>query len=157
MDSGWSVVDAIETTITPRRYAQYIQHSKAEFSLAKQGYIISQSGWFSERSVTYLTTGRPVVVQDTGFSQWLEGGAGVLPFADPDQAAAAIEDVEARYDFHCRSARDIAMTYFDSDRVLGALLEKCFESDLRRPEKDRRPADGSTCMRTDMRGCQERG
>jgi hypothetical protein len=150
MDSGWSVVDAIETTITPLSYAEYIQHSKAEFSLAKQGYVISQSGWFSERSVTYLTTGRPVVVQDTGFSQWLEGGAGVLPFADPDQAAAAIEDVEARYDFHRRSALDIAVTYFDSDRVLGALLDKCFESDLRRPKKDRHPVDGSARMGTDM-------
>jgi hypothetical protein len=155
IDSGWGVVNAIKTTITPNSYLQYVRHSKAEFSLAKQGYVVSRSGWFSERSVTYLTTGRPVVVQDTGFSEWLEGGVGVQSFADPDQAAAAIEDVETRYDFHCRNARDIAAAYFDSDRVLGALLQQCFESDLRLPESNRRPVNSA--RRTSADGDPERG
>src|SRR5262249_7498806 len=86
VDPGWRVVDAVETTITTRKYADYISGSKAEFSVAKQGYVTSRSGWFSERSVAYLTTGRPVVVQDTGFTRWLDAGAGVLPFATPDDA-----------------------------------------------------------------------
>ena len=99
-------------------YQRYIQKSKAEFGIAKHGYVITRSGWFSERSANYLASGRPVLVQDTGFSSWLETGLGVVAFTTPDEALAGIEDISARYDVHCGAARDIAVAYFDSLRRL---------------------------------------
>jgi hypothetical protein len=125
---GWRIVDGVKVTTTPGHYRRYIAGSKAEFSIAKHGYAVSHSGWFSERSVAYMATGRPAVLQDTGFTAWMECGAGILPFSDPDQACAAIEEISARYELHCRSAREMAEAYFDSDRVLNALLDDCFNA-----------------------------
>jgi hypothetical protein len=120
---GWDLLDPLETARDPWTYQCFIQASKAEFSVAKHGYVVSHSGWFSERSACYLASGRPVVTQDTGFSAWLETGAGVIAFTTEDEALAGIEDVNARYDFHCRAAREIAETYFDAHDVLGKILE----------------------------------
>jgi hypothetical protein len=120
---GWTLCDPLKITRDPLTYQQYIQQSKAEFSVAKHGYIVGRSGWFSERSATYLASGRPVIVQDTGFSDWMETGAGVKAFKSPDEALAEIEDVNRRYEFHCRAARDIADEYFEAKRVLSLLLD----------------------------------
>jgi len=120
---GWSVRNSLEPTRDPWTYLHYIRQSKAEFSVAKHGYVVSRSGWFSERSVAYLASGRPVVVQDTGFSDWLETGAGVIAFSTPDEAIAGVEEINSRYDFHCRAAREIAEQYFDARRILPRLLE----------------------------------
>ena len=84
---GWKVLDSRVPTRDPWTYQRYIQRSKAEFSVAKQGYVISRSGWFSERSAAYLASGRPVLVQETGFSNCLETGAGVIPFSISQEAA----------------------------------------------------------------------
>jgi hypothetical protein len=124
IDRGWAVRDPLEVTRDPWTYQAYIQRSKGEFSVAKHGYVVSRSGWFSERSACYLASGRPVVVQDTGFSNWLPTGSGILAFETPDGAVAAIEAVTADYARHCRAARDIAETYFDSDAVLTELLDR---------------------------------
>jgi hypothetical protein len=121
---GWRLCDSRRPSRTPWTYQRYIQGSRAEFSVAKQGYVVSRGGWFSERSACYLASGRPVVVQDTGFTDWLPAGAGVLPFADPDGALAAVEAVNARYEFHCREARAVAEAHFDARRVLSRLLEQ---------------------------------
>jgi hypothetical protein len=123
-DHGWRIVDPRAPTRDPWTYQRYIQQSKAEFSVAKHGYVVSRSGWFSERSAVYLASARPVVVQDTGFSTWLHAEGGVLPFTTPDEAKDAIEDVNARYTFHCEQARLVAETYFDAGRVLTDLLER---------------------------------
>jgi hypothetical protein len=96
----------------------------AEFSLAKQGYWVSESGWFSERSAAYLASGRPVITQETGFSRWLPSGLGLLSFTSPDQAVSAIEDLKADYPRHCRAARAITEEYFDSRRILNELIER---------------------------------
>jgi len=126
-ESGWHLADALGITKDPWTYQQYIQASMAEFSVAKQAYVVSDSGWFSERSAAYLATGRPVVVQDTGFASWLESEAGVLRFGDFAQASSALHDLVARYDLHCEAARQIAERYFSSDRVLGELVERALE------------------------------
>jgi hypothetical protein len=125
--NGWHLQDLLEVTLDPWNYQRYLQQSKAEFSVAKQGYIVSNSGWFSERSACYLASGRPVLVQDTGFSEWLETGAGVIAFHNPDEALASIEDINSRYEFHSRAARAIAQEYFDAQKVLPHLLERAIK------------------------------
>jgi hypothetical protein len=121
---GWILRDPIEAAPDPWTYQGYIQQSKGEFTVAKHGYVVSRSGWFSERSAAYLASGRPVVTQETGFSEWLEAGLGVVPFTTAEEAITAIEDVNSRYEMHCRAARATAEAYFDSDRVLEKLLEE---------------------------------
>ena len=125
-NAGWIVSNAREPTRDPITYQTYIQQSRGEFSVAKHGYVVSNSGWFSERSAAYLASGRPAVIQDTAFSDWMETGSGVLAFSDLEEAAAAIDEVNAHYQFHCGAAREIAEEYFDSDKVLGRLLEDAF-------------------------------
>ena len=122
---GWHLRDPRPVTRDVPAYERYLSGSKAEFSVAKHGYVTTGSGWFSERSTAYLASGRPVVVQDTGFSDWLPVGEGLLAFASPDEAVAAIRDVERRYELHCRAARGVVSEHFDSDRVLGELVEAC--------------------------------
>jgi hypothetical protein len=121
---GWLLRDSFNVTRDPWTYQRYIRQSKAEFSLAKHGYVVSQSGWFSERSAAYLASGRPVLVQDTGFSQWLGGGAGAVPFTNLEEAVAGIEAINSRYEFHCQAARAVAEEYFDARVVLPYLIER---------------------------------
>jgi hypothetical protein len=123
-DDGWRVRDAFETTRDPWAYQRYLRKSKGEFSVAKHGYAAARSGWFSERSAAYLASGRPVVVQETGFSDWLPTGAGVVAFGSPDEALAGIEEVRRRYTFHCQEARAIAAAHFDARVVLSSLLDR---------------------------------
>lgn len=121
---GWGILDPREPTSDPWTYQDYILRSKGEFSVAKHGYVVSQSGWFSERSAAYLASGRPVVVQDTGFSRWLDADGGVMAFRNVGDARAAIERLDASYEQHCVAARAVAEDYFDSDAVLADLLER---------------------------------
>jgi len=121
---NWTVRDPRDVTRDPWTYQRYIQESKAEFSVAKHGYVVSRSGWFSERSAAYLASGRPVVTQETGFSTWLPSGEGVLAFSTRAEALAAIEEVNERYDFHCRAARAVAEEFFDARKVLPELIER---------------------------------
>ena len=126
-DKGWIVRDPTEPSRDLWSYQDYIQQSKGEFTVAKHGYVISKSGWFSERSAVYLASGRPVVTEETGFSEWLPTGTGILSFQDPEEAVDAIEEVVSRYEFHCRAAREIAKEFFDSNRVLARLIEGSFK------------------------------
>lgn len=121
---GWRLADPLAVTRDLWSYQRYIAESKAEFSVAKHGYVSSRCGWFSERSACYLAAGRPVVVQDTGFSNHLPTGRGLLTFCDMPSAAAAVEEVAAHYNEHCRAAREICGAYFDSRAVLSSLLER---------------------------------
>ena len=121
--SGWKVVDASEVCPDFQTYRRYIHQSKAEWSVAKGGYVVGKSGWFSCRSACYLAAGRPVVVQDTGFSKVLPAGEGVIGFRTFDEAEAGILEVEANYRRHAKAAEGIAEAYFDSDKVLNRLLE----------------------------------
>lgn len=119
--AGWNVLDPEPLTASSAKYRAFIQGSAGEFSVAKAGYVTTWSGWFSERSCAYLASGRPVVVQDTGFSDSLPTGCGLVAFRSPEEAAALVEDVRGRLSMHARSARDIAAAEFEAIRVLEAL------------------------------------
>lgn len=97
--------------------------SRGEFSVAKQAYVKTRSGWFSDRSVCYLAAGRPVILQDTGFSDWLRTGYGVLAFSSLKEAVDCIELVNADYLAHCLAARKIAEQTFSYKVVLPRLLK----------------------------------
>jgi hypothetical protein len=121
---GWSIVDGTLVSSTPDDYRAFIQQSFAEFSVAKQGYAISRGGWFSDRSVCYLASGRPVVVQDTGLRDWLPVGQGLVCFQTVTEAVEAVADVQQHYSEHRVAARRIAEEYFSTERVLPTLIEQ---------------------------------
>ena len=121
---GWAVCNPLVVARDPWEYQAYIRKSRAEFSVAKHGYVASRSGWFSERSTAYLASGRPVVAQDTGFSDHLPTGEGLLSFRTPDDALAAIESVNDDYERHCNAARLLAERHFDARLVLSRLVEQ---------------------------------
>jgi len=121
---GWKLVDPRAVCPDLDGYRNYIQTSRAEWSVAKNGYVQGQSGWFSCRSACYLAAGRPVVLQETGFSRVLPVGEGILSFTTPEEAAEAIGEIESDYPRHARAARAIAGAYFDSNRVLTDLIER---------------------------------
>jgi len=121
---GWLLRDPRPPTRDPWEYQRYIRQSKGEWSVAKQGYVVTNSGWFSERSAAWLASGRPVVTQDTGFSRRLPVGAGLLSFTTPEEALAAIGEVGRNYESHCRNAREIAVACFDARPVLTQLLAR---------------------------------
>jgi hypothetical protein len=104
-------------------YHDFVSNSKAEWSIAKNGYVRSRSGWFSCRSACYLAAGRPVVVQDTGWSEHLPSGEGVLAFSSLPEAVSAIQVVSRNYPLHRAAARAFAKTYFDAAKVCAELLE----------------------------------
>ncbi len=120
---GWRLLDPAEVAATPELYGEFVRASSGELGVAKEGYVRSRSGWFSDRSACYLASGRPVVAADTGFGGALPVGEGLLAFADVDGAAAAIEGVLSHPAEHAVAARAIAEDLLDSDRVLTRLLE----------------------------------
>lgn len=121
---GWEVTEGWKASETPEGYRRYIQGSLAEFGVAKHGYVASRCGWFSDRSVCYLASGRPVLLQDTGLSDWLPLGEGILTFRDIDEAARRADAILGHYDRHRRAARRLAEEFFDASHVLPALLNR---------------------------------
>ncbi len=121
---GWIVRNTIEFTRDPWQYQHFIQQSAGEFGIAKHGYVASNSGWFSERSANYLASGRPVILQNTGFSDILPTGEGLLAFNTPDEAIESLEQVRHDLERHSRAARAIAAEYFDSNKILSDLLAR---------------------------------
>jgi hypothetical protein len=124
LDHGWHVIDPSTVASGPMAFRRYVQASGAEFSVAQGIYVETRSGWFSDRSVRYLASGKPVLVQDTGFSRNYPVGEGLLAFRTMVEAVAGAERIARDYAEHGRAARAIAEAYFDSDRVLGQLLEE---------------------------------
>ena len=120
--NGWRILDPVPLTGTPSGYRTFVRQSRAELGIAKEGYVVSRCGWFSDRSACYLAAGRPVIGQDTGAGV-PPPGEGLLTFSSSDDAAGAIESVLSDYARHTRAARGIAEEHLDSDRVLSALLE----------------------------------
>ena len=121
---GWLIVDPAKVTCSPGSYQRFIQQSKAEFGIAKAGYVVSRCGWFSDRSVCYLASGRPVIAHETGFSRQLPTGSGLFAFKNHNDVLHATEELRADYSKHSAQARAIAEEYFDSTKVLPRLLEQ---------------------------------
>jgi len=124
---GWRVEEGWSASRTPSAYRDFIRNSRAEFSVAKHGYVKMQGGWFSDRSVCYLASGRPVLVQDTGLADWLPTGKGVVPFRDVEQAVAGIAEINQNYDEHRACARSIAEEYFATGSVLPPLVSEAVD------------------------------
>ncbi len=121
---GWEVEDPLHVAPDAWAFRDYILLSRGEFSVAKHGDVETNSGWFSERSANYLASGRPAILQDTGFPEHIETGLGLMAFRSPDQAIEALHAVESDYGNHMNAARHIAAEYFASDVVLGSLLSR---------------------------------
>jgi hypothetical protein len=121
-DYGWQVVDPVQVAGDPAQFRQYIQQSGAEFSVAQGVYVDTNSGWFSDRTTRYLASGKPALVQDTGFGRNLPTGVGLLTFHDLDEAVAGANAISSDYFAQCKAARRIAEEYFDSDKVLRRLI-----------------------------------
>lgn len=123
-DGGWARVDATDVARTPEDFRRYVTGSGAEFSVAQGIYFETCSGWFSDRTARYLAAGRPVLVQDTGFSRRLPVGEGLLAFTDADSAAAGAMAIAADHSAHAAAAREIAERHFDAEMVLGRLCDQ---------------------------------
>jgi hypothetical protein len=117
------VRDAWEVCSTPDDYRSYIQGSRAEFSCAKPSCALLANAWISDRTLCYLASAKPAVVEHTGASRFLPEAEGLLRFRDMDEAVAKIEAVEADYDRHSRLARELAEEHFDGEKVLRRVLE----------------------------------
>jgi hypothetical protein len=120
--AGWSLVDPRPVSADLARYQAFIAGSRGEFTVAKDIYVRPNSGWFSDRSVCYLATGRPVVTMRTGFTSYCPVGRGLFDYATREEALAAIDAIEADYPGHSRAAREVAGAYFAADRVIADLL-----------------------------------
>ena len=121
---GWRLREAWDVSSTPEDYRAYVQASRGEFSCAKPAYVTLETAWVSDRTLSYLASGRPAVVQHTGKSRFLPDGEGLFRFRTPEEAAAALAAVEADYDRHCRLARALAEEHFDARRVVAKVLER---------------------------------
>jgi hypothetical protein len=124
---GWRLADPLRVSRDPWTYQRYLRTSRAEFGVAKHGYASTRCGWFSDRSSAYLAMGRPVIVQDTGFSDFLPCGEGLLAYRTPDEAVAAIRRLREDYHAQCRAARVVVEEYFDARRLLTSLLERSYD------------------------------
>ena len=121
---GWQLRDAHEVTDTYDAYRSYIAGSLGEFSVCKNVFVATRSGWFSDRSAAYLASGRPVVLQDTGFSAHLPCGEGLFAVSSVEQAATALDTIMSDYPRHARTARELAETYLDTRLLMGRVLDE---------------------------------
>lgn len=120
---GWILADPLRVTGTIDAYRDFIRQSSADLGIAKHAYVASRCGWFSDRSLCYLASGRPVLHQDTGFTDWLTVDHGVLPFSDPESLLDALARLERDYGRHARAAREVAETHFEARTVVGRMLD----------------------------------
>jgi hypothetical protein len=118
---GWHLVDANEKSSTMNAYRDYLASSRGEWSVAKNAYVATRSGWFSCRTACYLALGKPVVVQDTGFSEIYPTGAGLFAFSTLEEAMSGLDQVESDYARHCEAARAVAESEFAAEKVLAKL------------------------------------
>jgi len=123
-EHGWTLRHSFTVAATPQDYQTFIRASRGEFACAKPAYVRLATAWISDRTLCYLATGRPAVVQDTGPSRILPAAEGLLRFADVDTAARYLREADERHDRHARAARDLAEEHFDARKVTRALLER---------------------------------
>lgn len=126
-EHGWRIVDPKVTVPDPESFRRYVQGSGAEFSVAQAIYVRGKVGWFSDRTVRYLASGKPALIQDTGFTRHYPQTEGVVAFDTLEEAAEGARRISASYEDHSQAARDLAERYFDSDKVLADFLEQALE------------------------------
>jgi hypothetical protein len=123
-ENGWILTSAQDIADLDR-YQKFVYSSRAEIGIAKNAYVRGHSGWFSDRSGQYLASGRPVLLESTGIERHLPAGDGVLTFSTMEEAVAGVEEINARYEHHCGAAREFAVEFLDSTKVLARILELC--------------------------------
>jgi hypothetical protein len=122
LQGGWQIVDPAHAAVSPAAFRRYVQTSSAEFSVAQNIYVATNSGWFSDRTIRYLASGRPALVQETGFSNHIPVGKGLFTFKTLGEAVELAERIACDYEQHCDAARQLAVEYFDSDKVVRRLM-----------------------------------
>ena len=122
--NGWRLVSPLQMSVDYWLYRDYIQRSKGEFSVAKDQYVRLNTGWFSDRSVCYLAAGRPVIIQETGFSENYGNAGGLFAFSSLDEIVESVKTINADYKKHSRAAQSLARDVFEAEKVLASLLER---------------------------------
>jgi hypothetical protein len=122
---GWKLVHPHQVARTPSAYQTYIKRSRAEFQCPKPIHYRIKTGWFSDRSACYLASGRPVLAEDTGFSERLPTGRGLLCFNNLEGAIAGVEEIDRNYPMHMRAAREFAEEYLSAQKWLPSMLSAC--------------------------------
>jgi len=135
---GWRIRRSREVAATPEMYQRYIQRSRGEFSCVKRSCIEFQNAWVSDRTACYLASGKPVVVQNTGPSEFLPNGEGMFRFATPEEAARAFDQINADYEHQCKAARRLAEAHFDAKKTAAKILSHGLGHD--EPERNGRQA-----------------
>jgi len=121
---GWETVRSLPISRGVDSYRAYIQGSRGEFTVTKEQVVRPRTGWFSDRSASYLAAGRPVITQETGFSKYLPTGKGLFGFLAMDDILSAVDAIESDYEGACRAAREIAEEYFGAEKVLRSLMDR---------------------------------
>jgi len=124
LDNDWRFTSPTQMSVDYWLYRDYIQQSKGEFTVAKDQYVHLKTGWFSDRSACYLAAGRPVITQETGFTDNYGGDAGLLAFSSLAEIAEAVKMINADYKKHSGAARQIAREVFEAEKVLKSLLDR---------------------------------
>lgn len=122
---GWGLVEPHDVAATPAQYQEYIRGSRAEFMCPKPIHVTMRTGWFSERSIAYLASGRPVLAEETGFGERIPTGAGLIAFRNVDEALMGIAEIDGNYERHRRAARELAESIFDSRKCVTEMLSAC--------------------------------
>jgi hypothetical protein len=123
-EHGWRQRSSIDLSASVTGYQEYIQRSRAEFTVARDQYVRPRTGWFSDRSACYLAAGRPVITEDTGFGKFIPTGRGLFAFSTMADVLAAVDAIESDFEGHSRAAREIAETYFGAERVVESLMSR---------------------------------
>jgi hypothetical protein len=139
---GWRLCHSREVAGSPEAYRAYVQRSRGEFSCVKPSCVDFQNAWISDRTLCYLSSGKPVVVQHTGPSSFLPHGEGMFRFTSLDEAAEAFATINADYERHCSAARELAETYFDARKIMEQILNATLGPDGQ-PGSASVPADRS--------------
>ena len=122
--NGWRLRCPLQMSVDYWRYRDYIRRSKGEFTVAKDQYVRLNTGWFSDRSACYLAAGRPVITQETGFTNTYGGKLGLLSFRSLDEIVDAVKMINANYAKHSRAASALACEFFEAEKVLESVLDR---------------------------------
>jgi hypothetical protein len=123
LDHGWRLDSPFQMSLDPWGYQDYFKRARAEYTCAKDQNVRLRSGWFSERDLCFLSCGKPVIAQETGFSKFFPCGEGLFAFRTMDEILAAVDTIESDYAKACRAARAIAVEYFECEKVCRKLMD----------------------------------
>ena len=124
LHNGWRFHSPLQLSVDYWLYRDYVRHSKGEFTVAKDQYVRLNTGWFSDRSACYLAAGRPVIIQQSGFTQHYGNDGGLFAFSSMKEIVDAVRAINADYAKHSRAARQVAREVFEAEKVLASLLDR---------------------------------